>query len=622
MGFLGLFVTFGVLIAVIVGVSVFRYPSAKKKSRVLLENKRRLIDNDTRLIEVDGIWRASFFGCGVGIVLLTAFCLLGLPKIGDALGAVVLLGLPAVLLVLGVVFVMTHMSYGDTLRIENQRKGNSARHGVDVHKMHTVDNTQSEVLEKLGASNRRGPLVLLNQGANEVAKKAEEERRASNPWSLSGWRTNDEDRSLVVGRPGAGKTTFLIAQIIDWMNTGRPFVANDIKPEIWSILKENGVFDHFGYTTYVINPTDAHAHKFNLFAEIENDADLNEVLAVILPVGEGDSAVFNDNARRLLKAVMAHLGTNASLPAARDFIMACGKVTDLLDVLRQSEKKSVQRIAFEITNTAGNDRLLASIMTAMSQAFEFMDDETVNDSISSSDFKMKDVLMQQRTAVFLQFEQNYKSTLETLFGATVAYVLRLLQANAPQREHAVFVALDEIMNAAPIPKFLETLNTIRSARAPIGMYLQSLEGLNRLYGPGASEIFLGAADLKVIMQVGDNFTADYISAQLGETEQRSYGASSSSSRAAGASGGRLTETAASSSGVSYSSSMTRVIDPAEILAFGPGQAIVMYRGSGARFNLPRYDRDYPAKLRASINPRPEAGFVESQKVKQKVAATT
>ena len=68
--------------------------------------------------------------------------------------------------------------------------------------------------------------------------------------------------------------------------------------------------------------------------------------------------------------------------------------------------------------------------------------------------------------------------------------------------------------------------------------------------------------------------------------------------------------------------MTRVIDPAEILAFGPGQAIVMYRGSGARFNLPRYDRDYPAKLRASINPRPEAGFVESQKVKQKVTATT
>ena len=66
--------------------------------------------------------------------------------------------------------------------------------------------------------------------------------------------------------------------------------------------------------------------------------------------------------------------------------------------------------------------------------------------------------------------------------------------------------------------------------------------------------------------------------------------------------------------------MARVLDPAELLGFGPGEAIVMYRGSGAKFNMPRYDADYPAKLKASANPRPESGFVESQQSNEVVAA--
>ena len=608
-----------VTVAIMCGATAFFYPGARKKAKLLFEKQRRLTDNDARLIDLAGLWKASFVGVPVGLVPLFLYLLM-FGKLGEAIGFALLVGLAAAAVVFGGLYLYMLMGFGDALAVEAKRNKGNSRNGVDVHKMHTVDNTQDEDLVKLAATNKRGPLVLLNQQKTEAARKAEQERRAAQPWSLNGWRLSDEDRSLVVGSPGAGKTTFLMAQLIDWMSTGNPLVATDIKPEIWSTLQQNRLFERFGYTVYVINPTNPNAHKFNLFAEIENDADMNEVLAVVIPPGEGETAVFNDNARRMLKAVLSHLGDAASLPAARDFMMEAGKPIDLLAMLRESPKKSVQRIAHELTNTAGNERLLASIMTAMSRAFEFMDDDTISDSITSSDFKMKDVLMQPRTAVFLQYEQNYKSTLSTLFGASVAYVLRLLQANAPQRSHPVFVALDEIMNAAPIPKFLETLNTIRSARSPIGMYLQSLEGLNRLYGPGAEEIFLGASDLKVIMRIGDNATAEYISLQLGETEQRSYGASSSASRSSGSSANGATQTASASSGSSYSSTMARVLDPAELLGFGPGEAIVMYRGSGAKFNMPRYDADYPAKLKASANPRPESGFVESQQSNEVVAA--
>ena len=604
------FFMFLIVLAVMVVGAVVSLPKSRKRAQSILERQRRLTDNDPRLIEAIGVRDAAIYGIFWGAApagLFTVGALLVFSKPLEAIMMFFVWMVPAAILMYLGSLALIFMNYGDALRMEQQRaQGMKGRYGNDVQKMHTVDNTRGEVLDKLEASNKRGPLVLFNQTETEVSKQAEQKRRAADPWNLKKWTCADEDRAVVVGVPGAGKTTFLVAQLVDWMQSGRSFVATDIKPEIWSILKENGLFEQFGYDEYIINPTCANAHRFNLFSEIEDDADLNEVLAVIIPPGEGDGAVFSDNARRLLKAVLAHLGERASLPAARDYIMEAGKVSELLEMLAASEKKSVQRIAFELKNTASNERLLASIMTAMGRAFEFMDDDRINAAISVSDFSMRDVLMKPRQAVFLQFEQKYKASLATLFGGTVAYVLRLLQANASAREHAVFVALDEIINAAPIPKFAESLNTMRSARMPLAMYLQSIEGLNRLYGPQASEIFLGSADLKVIFRLNDNATAEYVSAQIGDTEQRAFNATTGQS-----SGQNMTgATASESASRGYSSSTARIFDAAEVLGLEPQKAITLYRGSGARFTMPSYWQDFPMPARAAVDARPQAGFVQ------------
>lgn len=605
MAFIGILVMFGVTIAMFLGLARWRYPAAKAKSRRIIESQRRLTDNDERLFEIDGMWRALFWALPVGLVPLSLYCVKAFHKLGDGIGMIFFLGIPSAgLLVIGLVL-FGYKNYGDTLQAENARKrALKGRYGEDVQKAQTVDTTRGEVLDKLAATNKAGPLVLLQQLDTHASKEAESKRRDLEPWRHQGWRASTEDRAVVIGAPGAGKTTFLIAQLVDWMTTGRSFVATDIKPEIWSILKENGLFERFGYTDYVVNPTCQHAHKFNLFAEVEDDADMNEILAVIIPLGEGDSAVFADNARRLLKAVLLELPA-PSLPAARDFMSNAGKTSDLLEILANSDKKTVKRIAQDMRNSAGNDRLMSSILTAMTRAFEFMDDERIEAAISSSDFSMRDVLMRPRSAVFLQYEQKYKSSLATLFGGTVAYTLRLLQATASQREHAVFVALDEIINAAPIPKFAESLNTMRSANMPLAMYLQSVEGLNKLYGPNAAEIFLGSADLKVVFRINDNITAEYISAQLGDTEQRAYNATASSQTSVSGGPSGLSDSMSSSQSQGYSSSTARVLDPAEILGLAPGTAITLYRGSGAKFAMPSYWQDYPMPARASIEARPK-----------------
>ena len=417
-------------------------------------------------------------------------------------------------------------------------------------------------------------------------------------------RVTNEDRGIVLGAPGSGKTTFLISQIVEWMKSGRSFVATDVKPEIWAILKANNVFKLFGYKDWVFNPTDVESDHYNIFSEVKDSAELNEILNIIIKDDTADSVVFNDLARRILKAVLIELGDKASLVNAQNYINSMDSNDELLKALRQSEKSSVSNIAKEVSRTAQNDRLLASVMTAVSKAFEFLDDDRIRATTSDNaqGFYLKEILMQPKQAVFLQFDQQYKSSTATLFGAMVAHTMRILQAN--QNREAVFIALDEIINCAPIPKFTDLLNTIRSANMPTFLYLQSLEGLNRLYGANSDKMFMGSSNLKIVFRIGDIESAEECSRLVGQTEttyiSETAGTSqtsgtSSSSRASSSSSNRSQNT-----GTTKSIKLESIIEPAEFIKLPICTAVVMYNGSYGTLEMPKYYECYNMPKRTNL----------------------
>ncbi len=417
-------------------------------------------------------------------------------------------------------------------------------------------------------------------------------------------RVTNEDRGIVLGAPGSGKTTFLISQIVEWMKSGRSFVATDVKPEIWAILKANNVFKIFGYTDWVFNPTDVDSDHYNIFSEVKDSAELNEILNIIIKDDTADSVVFNDLARRILKAVLIELGDKASLVNAQNYINSMDSNDELLKALRQSEKSSVSNIAKEVSRTAQNDRLLASVMTAVSKAFEFLDDDRirVTTSDNTQGFYLKEVLMKPKQAVFLQFDQQYKSSTATLFGAMVAHTMRILQAN--QNRDAVFIALDEIINCAPIPKFTDLLNTIRSANMPTFLYLQSLEGLNRLYGANSDKMFMGSSNLKIVFRIGDIESAEECSRLVGQTEttyisettgRSQTSGTSSSSRASSSSSNR-----SQNAGTTKSIKLESIIEPAEFIKLPICTAVVIYNGSYGTLEMPKYYECYNMPKRTNL----------------------
>lgn len=414
-------------------------------------------------------------------------------------------------------------------------------------------------------------------------------------------RVSNEDRGMVVGAPGSGKTAFLIAQVVDWMQSGRSVVLTDVKPEIYGRLLEAGVFERYGYTPTVFNPTDIHSHAYNLFSESSSSAELNEILSVIIPYVDDSSEVFAENARRLLKAVLLELGEEASLPNAQKFINSEDNIADLLKILKRSSNDSVSAIASEIGRTAKNENLLASIFTSLSKAFAFLDDDRIRKQVQRSDFSLKKLLVQPKQILFLQFEQEFRSSTATIFGAMVAQTLRILQTNCRNRD-AVFVALDEIINCAPIPNFTSTLNMIRSAKMPTFLYFQSLEGLNRLYGNDAERLIMGSADLKVVFRIGDDETCQTFSRMVGETEALIGGFAEvkgfTSTPNIHNPAILLNNDIVSNSGsktLSKNTGILKVFEPEKFQQLEQHTAICLYKGRSALSLMPCFYEDYGIK---------------------------
>jgi type IV secretory pathway TraG/TraD family ATPase VirD4 len=133
--------------------------------------------------------------------------------------------------------------------------------------------------------------------------------------------------------------------------------------------------------------------------------------------------------------------------------------------------------------------------------------EVIRDSIlcNADQFNLKEVLMKPKQIVILQYEMQYKELTKTLFGATVAHIFRILQSNLNRKP--VLILLDEIINSAPIPDFSGKLNTIRSMKMPTFLYLQSFEGLNRLYGSNAKTLFMDGCSFYAVFRIGSFETA-------------------------------------------------------------------------------------------------------------------
>ena len=325
-----------------------------------------------------------------------------------------------------------------------------------------------------------------------------------------------EDRAVVLGPPGAGKTAFLVTQLLKWADTKRPFICLDTKPEIFGITRD--ALAKRGYRTIVYNPTAGRGQRYNPINDLTGPEAIGELAAALIPSEDPADAVFNESARDLLDALISHLQAteqNASLPAIRALINSCGSYQDLLRLLANSPDHDVVDIVQNFAMTAANERLIGSIFGTLRANLRFLRYPNIRASLEASDFSLADVSGDQPVALFLQFEEHQRETTAHLLSAMVAHIMRYLITHTARPPVLLF--LDEIGTVPPIPGFIAKLNTIRSRNLPTWTYWQSLEQMQR-YGAKADEganLILGACDMQMVFRLNDNASAQWMSERIG-----------------------------------------------------------------------------------------------------------
>ena len=130
-----------------------------------------------------------------------------------------------------------------------------------------------------------------------------------------------EDRALVIGPPGTGKTVFLLNQILKAARDGLSFCAVDIKPELHLILDFS--LKEKGYRVIRINPAvvDEEADHWNPLEDVNDETALMEMCAALLPINDPRDAPFTESQRDWLKAAVFHIKAQpgGSLPGAFNF---------------------------------------------------------------------------------------------------------------------------------------------------------------------------------------------------------------------------------------------------------------------------------------------------------------
>ena len=328
-----------------------------------------------------------------------------------------------------------------------------------------------------------------------------------------------QDRACVIGPPGTGKTAFLVAQLLDWSKSGRSFVVNDIKPEIYGVVRER--LEAEGYKLLTFNPTAQCGDRYNLLDDLESPEAVGELASALVPSDEAENTVFNESARDLLDALICHLRSaegRVSLPMIRDFVTQFGSHKELLKELAVSPSQDARELANSLRMVANNERLIGSIFATFSANLRFLRFPAIREALAESDFTLAD-LLGGRVGLFLQFEESQQQTTARLFSVFMGHIMRYLIEHT--NREPVLLLLDEIGNVPKVSGLVQKLNTIRSRELPTWLYWQSREQMQS-YGQKSGEganIITGACDLQAVFRLNDNATAEWFSDKIGSVDR-------------------------------------------------------------------------------------------------------
>src|ERR1035438_558653 len=292
-------------------------------------------------------------------------------------------------------------------------------------------------------------------------------------------------------------------------------------------------------------------------------------------VHETNDPFWDQSARAMVKGLILHILTAPEYEGRRNLITLRKLITrgdwESVETLRAAGEKDIPpahgMLWTGLANNQAFDGLIAgigdsftnmllnspkqyeSVLQVPSRNTEFIDSPAMQRSLEASDFQFSDLKTRpEGLSVYLSLPQRYMSTHYGWLRMMIALIVTEMEKvrGKPATGHPVLMVLDEFAG-------LKRMEVIENAVAQIAGYgvklffvLQSLEQLKAVYKDNW-ETFLANSGLKEFFNLEDNFSRDYVSKLIGETEVIREVRSESDSTSQSESHGRSSSTGVSES---------------------------------------------------------------------------
>jgi len=372
---------------------------------------------------------------------------------------------------------------------------------------------------------------------------------------------DDRHVCLTGGSRGGKGTTSIIPALVTWPGS---ICVVDPKGENATITasRRGRGSTHckgMGQTVKVLDPfqsaqvADGLRGRFNPLDTLDPKAEetideAGRIADAIVVVHEGgtNDPFWDESARAMVKGLLLHVLTAPQYEGRRNLVTLRKLITrgdwENVEILREAGDKDIPPahalLWTGLTNNRAFDGLIAgmgdsftnmlinspkqyeSVLQVANRNTEFIDSPAMQRLLEASDFKLSELKTRpEGLSLYLCLPQRYMNThyrwLRMMISLTVTEMEKV--RGRPATGHPILMVLDEFAG-------LKRMEVIETAAAQIAGYgvklffvLQSLEQLKAVYKDNW-ETFLANSGLKVFFNLEDNFSRDYVSKLIGETE--------------------------------------------------------------------------------------------------------
>lgn len=349
-----------------------------------------------------------------------------------------------------------------------------------------------------------------------------------------GYTFPDKGHILTVAGTRGGKgTNLIVPNLLGVGGYEGSYVVIDPKAELAAIT---GRYQReSGKNVVILNPWDllsGHVRESSSYNPLDilsdissphlvDDADI--IAEMIVPVEKDDkNKFFTDNARIILSGFVLHLATTIdreyrTLDQLWKWVRLSGDNWDnlLADMAVNDDLvngDAVRNAAYGIVQLmAAGDRTFGSIMATLIQCTDFLKSPSLQKSLQSG-FDPA-TLSEGNTIVYVVIPVDKLQSHARWLRLVVTTCMRAVVRKPKNR---VCFLLDEFAALGYLPEIENALSTYAGFNLTVWPILQSLIQLKGIYGD-KWEVFVGNTAVKQYFSVNDNFTADYVSASIGQT---------------------------------------------------------------------------------------------------------